>query len=210
MPSKMPSKMSSKSRGMWCGLPHLTVVLAWAGSMFLVSTTIISANVFDYYVSSSAGGYSNLFVLAVFVVGITVVWQLMIRSAYYANRRRAYASLVVMGALLVYWLALCVISFAVDQDIVCIDFRCPESLWIANTRGAPTFVPKIALFILTLLFLLFTVYMIWSWAKILKRIEKEKEAEGDIYFRKADRSSPLPAVMVVDDGAAYPRKSRLV
>lgn len=232
----MPFKF--QVQGICFGLSVLATVLAWAASMLLVATAILAANVFDYYASSSAG-HANLLLLAVFVANMTAVSVLMFRSAYYSSRRIAHAGLAVLCALIIYWLVLCGVSFLWDQDIVCIDFRCPESLWIAkisspaldNTHrpayllqdttltrvlqlsghraktSAFSLVGRVILFSLSLLFLLFTGYVLWSWASLLMCSEEEDEEDG--YFRNSS-SSFSPDVLIVNDYSWYTRKSRSI
>lgn len=122
----------------FCCLVTLQVgVAVLSASFFTMSAAILATNVFSYGLKTGYTWPVNLILVIIFVIWLVTAASLTIASAHTENRSLAITSSVAIAVLTCYWIILCGFSFAGDSeavDAVCIDERCPESLWIANLK----------------------------------------------------------------------------
>lgn len=122
----------------FCCLVTLQVgVAVLSASFFTMSAAILATNVFSYGLKTGHTWPVNLILVIIFVILLVTAASLTIASAHTESRLLAITSSVAIAVLTCYWIILCGFSFAGDSeavDAVCIDERCPESLWIANLK----------------------------------------------------------------------------
>lgn len=122
----------------FCCLVTLQVgVAVLSASFFTMSAAILATNVFSYGLKTGSTWPVNLILVIIFVIWLVTAASLTIASAHTESRLLAITSSVAIAVLTCYWIILCGFSFAGDSeavDAVCIDERCPESLWIANLK----------------------------------------------------------------------------
>lgn len=122
----------------FCCLVTLQVgVAVLSASFFTMSAAILATNVFSYGLKTGYTWPVNLILVIIFVIWLVTAASLTIASAHTERRSLAITSSVAIAVLTCYWIILCGFSFAGDSeavDAVCIDERCPESLWIANLK----------------------------------------------------------------------------
>lgn len=120
----------------FCGLLTLQVGVAVLSAVFLtLSSVILAANLFNYSMHIDYSWPVNLILVIIFVIGLVVVALLMFASSYGETRSLAIIALVVLVVLMCYWIILSCFSFASNLhhvNAVCINARCPETLWLAN------------------------------------------------------------------------------
>lgn len=122
----------------FCCLVTLQVgVAVLSASFFTMSAAILATNVFSYGLKTGHTWPVNLILVIVFVIWLVTAASLTIASAHTESRSLAITSSVAIAVLTCYWIILCGVSFTGDSeavDAVCIEDRCPESLWIANLK----------------------------------------------------------------------------
>lgn len=120
----------------FCGLLTLQVGVAVLSAVFFtLSSVILAANLFNYSMHSDYSWPVNLILVIVFVIGLVLAALLMFASSYGETRSLAIIALIVIVVLMCYWIILSCFSFASNLNhvnAVCVDSRCPETLWIAN------------------------------------------------------------------------------
>lgn len=120
----------------FCGLVTLQVgVAVLSAAFFTMSAAILATNVFNYSLKTGYTWPVNLILLTIFVIGLVTAASLTIASAHSESRSLAIISSAAIVVLTCYWIILCGFSFFSeldDVDALCIDTRCPETLWIAN------------------------------------------------------------------------------
>lgn len=129
----MPSLLTT-----FCCLVTLQVgVAVLSAAFFTMSAAILATNVFSYGLKTGYTWPVNLILVIIFVIWLVTAASLTTASAHAENRSLAIISSVVIAILTCYWIILCGFSFAGGTEAVaavCIDDRCPETLWIANLK----------------------------------------------------------------------------
>lgn len=219
----------------FCGLLTLQVGVAVLAAVFItIAAAILAANLFNYTMHSYYYSWPfNLILVIIFVILLIIAALLMFASSYGESRSLAMIALLVIIVLTCYWIILSCFSFASNLNhvqAVCIDERCPESLWLANlvyrnyrhttTNGTMSdsnidqdhlyrdepdqpdyyyagktgdnrnhgsnyhFVGSIILFIINLLFFLFSAFVVWSWASELDWADYYIEDEPVVVYEE--------------------------
>lgn len=115
-----------------CGLSLAAMLVVLAAMVLALCAIMLAANLTDYDQPKYVDSYINLYLMLLCVMVMFVLAVLMIVSSKRAKKTVTVASIAVFTVLFVYWFVLSCVSFFWEEDCVCINYRCPETFWVAK------------------------------------------------------------------------------